>query len=154
MILSFHWSQQGIRISDISMNTYQVSPQEISPPPEFPNPLLKIGTPSWSMLMQMLANLEVWLNQIVSLDIVPEVVLAKILSSTPYSSHSQFESSPLSRSSSVNCWVQQVPGWLRTSAGAKHLEKITLIEVQTRLQLTTYLGHQFCMIPERYTCLG
>lgn len=60
------------------MDTYQVSPQEIGPPPEFPNPLPEIGTPSWSMLMQMLTNLEARLNQTISLDIVPEVVLARL----------------------------------------------------------------------------
>ena len=60
------------------MHAYQVSPQEIGPPPEFPNLLPKIGTPSWSMLMQMLANLEAQLNQTVSLDIVPKAVLAHL----------------------------------------------------------------------------
>ena len=60
------------------MDTYQVSPQEIGPPPEFPNPLPGIGTPSWSMLMQMLTNLEARLNQTISLDIVPEAVLARL----------------------------------------------------------------------------
>ena len=69
---------QGFGISDISMDAYQVSPQDIGPPAEFPNTLPKIGTPLWSMLIDMLANLEAWLNTTVSLDIVPKVVLARL----------------------------------------------------------------------------